>query len=220
MPGVLSSLDVGGGDSGQETAPRAWGSQRANNAYSVNGGDVSEQLFPGFSAMYYSTGSFEEVSVSLAAQDIQTKTPGVVMNMVVKSGSNDWHAGIKYFYEGPGLVSNNVDAELEDQGITEGTPNELLSDLDVQVGGPVVRDRAWFFVDYWNFDINKVVLGPEERDETKLRDWTINVNTQISDSPYVPGRGLRLRWCAYRLWWNVMFPLHRSSDPYPCGPLA
>ena len=191
MPGVLNSLDVGGGDSGQETPPRAWGSQQINNQYSVNGGDVSEQLFPGFSAMYYSTASFEEVSVSLAAQDIETKTPGVVMNMVVKSGSNDWHAGVKYFYEGPGLVSSNVDAELEAQGVTEGTPTELLSDLDVQGGGPIVRDRAWFFVDYWNFDINKVVLGLEERDKTKLRDWTINVNAQINDNHKVSGRYFR-----------------------------
>jgi len=188
VPGVMSSLDVGGGTSGQQTSPRAWGSEVRNNSYNVNGGDTTDPAAVGASSSYFSTGSFEEVNVSLASQDIEIKTPGVNMNMVVKSGSNDWHAGVKYFWEGESLVSNNVDQELEDQGITEGTPNELLSDLDIQGGGPIWRDRAWFFLDYWDFEIKKVVLGVDERDGTALTDWTLNINAQINDNNKVSGR--------------------------------
>ena len=162
--------------------------RRRNNSYNVNGGDTTDPAAVGASSSYFSTSSFEEVSVSLAGQDIEIKTPGVNMNMVIKSGSNDWHGGIKYFYEGESLVSSNVDQELEDAGVTEGTPNELLSDLDVQGGGPIWRDRAWFFVDYWDFEIRKVVLGVEERDSTKLRDWTINLNGQLNDNNKISGR--------------------------------
>jgi hypothetical protein len=188
VPGVMSSLDVGGGDSGQQTSPRAWGSETRNNSYNVNGGDTTDPSAVGASSSYFSVGSFEEVSVSLAGQDIEIQTPGVNMNMVVKSGSNDWHAGVKYFYEGESLVSSNVDQELMDQGITEGTPNELLSDLDIQGGGPIWRDRAWFFVDYWDFEIKKVVLGLEERDATELNDWTMNLNVQIDQNNKISGR--------------------------------
>ena len=188
VPGTLVSTDVGGGDSGQQTSPRAWGSETRNNTYNVNGGDITDPAAVGASSSYFAVGAFEEVSVSLAAQDIEIKSPGVNINMVVKSGSNDWHGGVKYFYEGEGLVSNNVDQELMDAGVTEGTPNELLSDLDIQGGGPIVADRAWFFLDYWNFEIRKVVLGLEERDTTKLRDWTLNVNTQISPNNKISGR--------------------------------
>ncbi len=188
VPGVMSSLDVGGGDSGQQTSPRAWGSETTNNSYNVNGGDTTDPAATGASSSYFSVGSFEEVSVSLAGQDIEIRTPGVNMNMVVKSGSNDWHAGVKYFYEGEGLVSSNVDDELRAQGIEEGTPNELLSDLDIQGGGPIWRDRAWFFVDYWDFEIKKVILGLVERDGTELRDWTMNFNGQINDNNKISGR--------------------------------
>jgi len=191
VPGVMNSLDVGGGESGQQSAPRAWGSQGVNNQYNVNGADTSDPAAIGGAGAYYAVGAFEEVSVSVASQDIETKTAGVVIDMVLKSGSNDWHAGVKYFYESAGLVSNNVDADLEAQGITEGTPNELLSDLDIQAGGPIVRDRAWFFVDYWNFELHKVILGLEERDRTTLQDWTINLNGQISDNNKVSGRYIR-----------------------------
>ncbi|MGD8330815.1 MAG: carboxypeptidase-like regulatory domain-containing protein, partial [Acidobacteriota bacterium] len=188
VPGIVSSNDVGGGASGQQSTPIAWGSESTNNSYNVNGGDTTDPAATGASSSYFSTGSFEEVSVSLASQDIEIRTPGVNMNMVVKSGSNDWHAGVKYFYEGPSLVSSNVDAELEAQGITEGTPNELLSDLDIQGGGPIWKDRAWFFVDYWNFEIQTKVLGLTETDGTDLDDWTINLNGQVNDNNKISGR--------------------------------
>ena len=191
VPGVMASLDVGGGDSGQQTTPRAWGSESWNNSYNVNGGDTTDPAATGASSSYFSVSSFEEVSVSLAAQDIEIKTPGVNMNMVVKSGSNDWHAGVKYFYEGESFVSNNVDAELEAEGITEGNPNKLLSDLDVQGGGPIVRNRAWFFVDYWDFEIQKLRIGIEEVDGTELKDWTFNINAQITDNHKVSGRYIK-----------------------------
>jgi hypothetical protein len=191
VPGILQRNDVGGNDSGQQTSPRAWGSETRNNSYNVNGGDTSDPAAVGASSSYFAVGAFEEVSVSMAAQDIEIKTPGINMNMVVKSGSNDWHAGVKYFYEGPSLVSSNVDAELIAQGITEGTPNELLSDLDIQGGGPIWPNRAWFFIDYWNFEIKKVVLGLEERDGTALDDWTFNVNAQVSDNHKISGRYIK-----------------------------
>jgi hypothetical protein len=190
VPGVMSSLDVGGGDSGQQTSPRAWGSETRNNSYNVNGGDTTDPSAVGASSSYFSTGSFEEVSVSLAGQDIEIKTPGVNMNMVVKSGSNDWHAGVKYFYEGPALVSSNVDQNLIDQGITQGNPAELLSDLDIQGGGPIWKDRAWFFVDYWDFEIQNKVLGLTENDGTLLNDWTLNLNGQLNDNNKISGRFL------------------------------
>ena len=188
VPGIVSSFDVGGGDSGQQSGATAWGSESRNNSYNINGADISDMAAVGASSSYYAIGSFEEVSVSMAAQDIEIKTPGVNINMVVKSGSNDWHAGVKYFYENEGMVSNNVDAALEAEGITEGTPNELLSDLDLQAGGPIFRDRAWFFLDYWTFKITKAVLGLEERDTTELRDITLNINGQINDNNKVSGR--------------------------------
>ena len=172
IPGVVASFDVGGGNSGQQTAGvSAWGSEWRNNSYNVNGGDVTDPAAVGASSSYYSVSSFEEVSVSMAAQDIEIKTPGLNINMVIKSGSNDWHAGAKYFYENTSMVSDNVtgDPVLEEAGITIGTPNVMLSDLDLQGGGPIWRDRAWFFYDYWNFEVQKVILNLDEVDGTKLK---------------------------------------------------
>ncbi len=93
---------------GRDTGATAWGSEGRNNTYNVNGGDTTDPAAVGASSSYFAVGAFEEISVSMAAQDIEIKTPGVNMNMVVKSGSNDWHAGVKYFYEGARLDSHHV----------------------------------------------------------------------------------------------------------------
>ena len=207
IPGVVASFDVGGGNSGQQTAGvSAWGSEWRNNSYNVNGGDVTDPAAVGASSSYYSVSSFEEVSVSMAAQDIEIKTPGLNINMVVKSGSNDWHAGAKYFYENTSMVSDNVtgDPVLEEAGITIGTPNVMLSDLDLQGGGPIWRDRAWFFYDYWNFEVQKVILNLEEVDGTKLKDSTININFQINDNNKVSGR-----WV-----WTQKYRNNRGASQY------
>jgi hypothetical protein len=87
VPGILQRNDVGGNDSGQQTSPRAWGSETRNNSYNVNGGDTSDPAAVGASSSYFAVGAFEEVSVSMAAQDIEIKTPGINMNMVVWSSS-------------------------------------------------------------------------------------------------------------------------------------
>jgi hypothetical protein len=50
VPGVMSSLDIGGGDSGQQTSPRAWGSETTNNSYNVNGGDTTDPAATGASS--------------------------------------------------------------------------------------------------------------------------------------------------------------------------
>ncbi len=200
VPGVVTSnYDVGGGESGQQSGFRAFGSVGSSNEYKINGVPTTDPVATSSSAMaYVSVGSFEEVAVETAAHDIEMQGPGVMLNMVVKSGSNDWRAATKMFYSSEGMVSNNIDSDLEAEGVTAGTPNTFLRDLDFQGGGPIVRDRAWFFVDYWNFKVEKLVVGVPETDpdDTSLSDWTLNSTVQINNDHkasvrYLTGRKFR-----------------------------
>ncbi len=61
VPGLVSSFDVGGNLSGQQTGARGWGSEGVNNSYNINGGDTSDPIATGASSSYFSTGAFEEV---------------------------------------------------------------------------------------------------------------------------------------------------------------
>jgi len=200
VPGIITNeIDVGGGESGQQAGFRAYGSVGSQNQYKINGIPTTDPVATDSSAMaYVSVFSFEEIAVETAAHDVEMQGPGVMMNMVVKSGSNDWHGGVKFFYNNEGLVSNNVDDRLADAGVGEGNPNTLLRDLDLQGGGPIWRNRAWFFVDYWNFTVERLLVGVPETDpdDTRLTDLTINTTIQLSDNNklnvrYLNGRKFR-----------------------------
>jgi hypothetical protein len=66
-------------------------------------------------------------------------TPGLLSTVITKSGSNAFHGSGNYFFQNASLVSDN-----------KNSPNEEFSTFDAAftVGGPVVRDRAWFFGSY------------------------------------------------------------------------
>ncbi|MGE0444707.1 MAG: carboxypeptidase regulatory-like domain-containing protein [Vicinamibacterales bacterium] len=66
-------------------------------------------------------------------------TPGLISNVVTKSGSNAFSGSVNYFFQNSSLVAEN-----------ENAANEEFSTKDnaYTFGGPLVRDRAWFFGSY------------------------------------------------------------------------
>lgn len=65
--------------------------------------------------------------------------PGLLSSVVTKSGSNDWSGSLNYYTQNDSLVAEN-----------ENTGDETFSTYDsaVTLGGPIVRDKAWFFGSY------------------------------------------------------------------------
>jgi hypothetical protein len=66
-------------------------------------------------------------------------TPGLLSNVVTKSGSNAFSGSVNYFFQNSSLVAEN-----------ENAANEEFSTKDnaYTFGGPILRDRAWFFGSY------------------------------------------------------------------------
>ncbi len=71
------------------------------------------------------------------------RNSGAVVNIVTKSGTNDWHgSGLEYYRSGAVGARNyfNVDTQRK---------NPFLNNqFGGALGGPIVKDKAFFFVDY------------------------------------------------------------------------
>jgi hypothetical protein len=97
-----------------------------------------------------------------ALQEIQTTTAGIpaefgdasgaLVNYVTKSGGNTFSGGGNLFYQGEGTQSDNVDGNLRQQGLTSAGGYEHFYDTGVLLGGPLRRNRAWFFVNFRDQD--------------------------------------------------------------------
>ena len=157
-PGVVvETPDVGGNQGGLQRSMSARGTPNAQNTQLLNGVNVNDPAAQGFSMNYYIPSAFENIQVSTGAQDISIGTGGVLINMVTKSGTNTYQGLGLQTYQSDGTQGANVDDELLSKGFRpDANSTALISNSNFQLGGPVLRNRMFFFgsVNYQATHIN------------------------------------------------------------------
>jgi hypothetical protein len=129
----------------------------------VNGAAVAAARSGGVSSYVYDTTNAEEVAVRVGGGLGESDIGGPVMNLVPKSGGNRF-AGTAFFNEaGNWSRSNNLDATLTAPPPgpnLQATPGIITAyDASASYGGPIMRDRLWFFGSYRNLDTQTAVEG-------------------------------------------------------------
>jgi hypothetical protein len=91
-------------------------------------------------------GRAQEVAFSAAAASGEAETAGLVMNIVPKTGGNTTQASVFASGTGESLQFDNLTQTLKDQGVAAATPLTRVYDFSGTLGGPIVTDRIWYFV--------------------------------------------------------------------------
>jgi hypothetical protein len=86
----------------------------------------------------------EELVYDAGSQSAETAIGGVRMDSIPKEGGNRLTATWRTYFSTGGMQSDNVPDDLR-QYIAEGDQLDYLWNTNVAVGGPVLRDRLWFF---------------------------------------------------------------------------
>ena len=75
----------------------------------------------------------------------ETEVGGPAMNIVPKTGGNTFTA--HFFGTGlnGGMQSDNFTQRLIDAGLRAPQPTNYLYDTSVSSGGPIIKDRLWFY---------------------------------------------------------------------------
>ena len=163
----MRGFDVGGSHKSQQTGYESFG-VRGQNRILADGVDTTEgETGTGFYFDYY---SIEEFTTTAAGADVEMTAPGSLVMMTMKGGGNDFSGLFHGDYEHANFVGDNTDADLEARGYT-GNPNLLFFETHADVGGPIVRDRAWFYAFYNHFRIDKAVSGVDRAVATDLGDF-------------------------------------------------
>ena len=147
-PGVaMEWADVNGGVSGQQPAATSRGSSGRDNAWTLDGVDLTDGSAAalGASAVSYDFGALEQVRIVTGGADASAPTGGVSINVVTKSGSDSFRGSARYFVTDHRVQSNNVDASLREQGAGSGNPIQNIQDYGVEAGGPMRKGRAWLW---------------------------------------------------------------------------
>src|SRR5205814_604043 len=125
----------------------------------VNGMTTAAARSGGVSSYVYDTPNAEEVAITVGAGLGESEIGGPVMNLVPKSGGNTF-SGMAFFNNaGNWSRGDNLTDDLRSIGLTQ-TPGIISSyDVSGSFGGPILKDRLWFFGSYRNLDTQTAVEG-------------------------------------------------------------
>jgi hypothetical protein len=209
VPGlVVGRENVGGFESHTLSAMQVHGSGASGVQHNLNGMDMTLMHQDNLGAGYFSTDAYEQIEVTTSGISAEHSRGGVVINQVFKSGSNKFRGSGAAYYENDALQANNIDSRLRDRGVNaSGAPLDSLFDVSAQLGGPILRDRIWFFNAFRQYDVTPLVLncfrpgGAQCTNDSTLQNYDIKVNGQASPNnrlmfqyawgrKYLPNRGI------------------------------
>jgi hypothetical protein len=117
------------------------GRGRSNN-YSVNGGDGND-LFANLPAVQPSPDSIEEFRVISNSFDAEYgRNSGAVVNVVTKSGTNEFHGSVYEFFRNDVLNAHGFSFQPTPK------PPFKQNQFGGTIGGPVIKDKVFFFGSY------------------------------------------------------------------------
>jgi hypothetical protein len=173
-PGVSANTST-------SSASTSFGSGTTDNSYQLDGTDFTApstgQAWP-----WPNTDAIEEVQVlSLGATAEYGNLMGAVFNVVTRQGSNTFHGDANYYFQTQNLTSRNTTDDQDD-----GLPynRDQFDDVTVQLGGPILRDKFWFFGSFqYQRDFESAAgTEPEFPARNEAKRVFFKLNYQLNDS--------------------------------------
>jgi len=139
-PGITQSVT-------EATDISSSGSNGSSNTMLIDGLSNDQTALGDFRGDYSpdAIGEFEVMSSQYSAEYGQAS--GAIINVVTRSGTNDFHARVAGYYRASALTASDPFASPDPTTGEKSTPFEQ-GILSVSGGGPIARDKAFFFLSF------------------------------------------------------------------------
>src|SRR5580658_1084157 len=144
--GDTGLISIAGQPGGEDSG---YANGNGSNAFTVDGTNATNNYFADIIGRYripylYGEEAIQEFQVSVSPYSAVYGGGAGFVNAVTRSGSNAFHGSAFYYNRNSATGAN--DALDEAAGFPK--PEDSLQQFGAGVGGPIVRNRLWFFVDY------------------------------------------------------------------------
>jgi hypothetical protein len=165
IPGITLSTTFSG--EGQDVGGNTGEVQQTLSIHGSRGGDMRRMVDglsmqsqgTSVSAFAANSGMIQEVTVDTAAGSAEQSAGGVRMNIVPREGGNTFSGSLFLAGTNEDLQSNNIDAELRALGLVSASSVKSNWEVNPAFGGPLVRDRLWFFASGRTAAVNNYIAN-------------------------------------------------------------
>jgi hypothetical protein len=206
IPGVnLNNVDVGGTNVINTTGGSLsiHGGAVADTRLLVDGITIANAEGTGWSSnMLPNMGSTQEVAVDYSSASAESITGGLQINMIPKSGGNRLAGSLFATAVNSSFQGDNNSDELRARGLR--TPNSVNYQYDFNpgLGGPVSRDKMWFYTSARFTRQNNYVGGLfQNKNAFDITKWTYepDENNRAVNDAREKSVNMRLTWQASQI---------------------
>jgi Carboxypeptidase regulatory-like domain len=199
VPGLTGVTDVGGLGAIQNTAGGGANSAsyhgKVGRKVQFDGMGIQNMQSNSNASYVLNQSMIEETTLETGGAGADSVTSGITVNGIPKQGGNVFSGDVRGNFSNRGMQSNNLDDALRGRGLTNVNRVSYIYDVGGTVGGPIKKDRVWFFSGVRAVDIHSEVAGI--------------FNNLTPHTPfYKPGTEPAERWESYqsyatRITWQV-----------------
>ncbi len=155
----LNLPDTGGARAMQQTYMSTHGMTTANNTIMIDGMIVNGLQGDGAVQSYFNDAMNAEVSYQTAGIAPDTSSGGVRLNMIPREGGNRFNGDFKMAFRPGEWQGSNLTPRHQATGLTAGNAIDRILDATVAQGGPLKRDKIWFFGSARYFSVNNFIAN-------------------------------------------------------------
>jgi len=151
IPGMVSisarnQVDVGGINNLQNIFLSIHGSRVSDQRVLLDGVNLRNLQSEGHAINFTpDMGGSEEVVVLYATRTAGGSLGGVTANYIPRSGGNTFSGTLFATAAGPAFQGSNISSALRASGLAQPDALKRTYDVNPTFGGPLVRDRVWFY---------------------------------------------------------------------------
>jgi hypothetical protein len=156
---TLNVPDVGGSRAMQQTYFATRGNGSAQTIVMVDGLITNGLQGDGGVQAYHNEALVQEAVYQTAGGNAETITGGLNMNLVPKDGGNMFNGGAKFTRSPKSWQGDNLSDRLRAFDIGSVDAIENFYEWNLEQGGPIVRNKVWFFAAYRHARYDKPVAN-------------------------------------------------------------
>ena len=183
LSATTNRIDVGG----------LWGLQPAlfssrgscswtQNVYLLNGFDVSDPFWTGQPLFFPDFFSLKHTQLINAGQPPFALSPGATYILTTKEGTETFSGNMSTSFIRPILQSSNITPLLEREGIIESHTFDYYSDGNIQLSGPIVPGRLYFYTSASAFSIGRNLADYDFLDKNSALSGLFSLKYRLDNS--------------------------------------